>query len=89
MRFLTHFLFLISLILTGVLIVGNFSYRAEEYFFLATFRDQSLMFPFLGFAALGSLTGIFFTFSIRYLFKSEATPDIVEISEPKSETDEA
>ncbi len=89
MRFLTHFLFLIFLILTAVLIVGNWSYRSEEFFFLATFRDQSLMFPFMGFAALGSITGIFFVLSVRYLLSSNGIADDDTTPKSTSNTHEA
>lgn len=68
MRFAAYILFLVFFILTGVLILGNLSYRADEYFFLAPFQGQSLALPFLGFAVLGILTGIFFVLSLAALF---------------------
>ena len=86
MRFLTHFLFLTSLILTAVLAVGNWSYRAEEFFFLATVRDQTLMLPFLGFAALGWVTGIFFVLSLRYMFAGPAGKAIDLPAEDEAES---
>jgi len=83
MKLLSYSLFLIFFILTGVLVLGNWSYQADEFFFLATFHDKSLALPFLWFAALGSITGMLFILAITSLFKS--TEKVLDSALPDTE----
>lgn len=64
------------------MITANMSYTSE-FFFLKPFPEQKLVFPFLGFACLGVLTGIFFTLSLRYIFakKPAAVQQVEDILE--------
>lgn len=64
------------------MVTANMSYTGE-FFFLKPFPEQKLIFPFLGFACLGLITGIFFTLSLRYIFtkKPAAVQQVEEILE--------
>lgn len=90
MKAITSFLFLVFLIFTGVMVIANMSYTGE-FFFLKPFPEQKLIFPFLGFACLGMLTGIFFTLSLRYIFAKkpaavQQVEDILEEEEKKEDS---
>lgn len=56
-------------ILVGVLALGNIKY-VSDYFFLIPVEQKALTLPFLGFAALGMLAGISYTFFIQRLLKN-------------------
>jgi len=80
MKTLYSFLFLLFFILTAVLVIGNYSYMGE-FFFLASFEGTPLAYPFLGFACLGMLVGIFLLLSLKYMFsKADKNIDLTEES---------
>jgi len=68
------------------MVTANITY-VGDFFFLQPFSQEKLILPFLGFACLGMLTGIFFTLSLRYIFakKPAAVQHIEEIIEQEEE----
>lgn len=69
MRLIYYTLFLVFFITSGVLLFSNLDYQSE-FFFFQVFEEDTLALPFLGFTALGIFIGIFFSLSVKSLFKT-------------------